>query len=395
MKKIIYTFFGTFVCVSMLQAATSDSFTFSNYIRFGYDDNIYQETNNEEESSYISDILNLSGKVQFSNRAELLLYWQPEIRYRFEAEEKALFLQDLYVKYINAINQSSKIQITDRYRYSELDANQSGDNASKEYAENDLKGSYNNQLNERNSINLSAGFTTRRNENDSSVYSQTRDFDRYNLSGIISRNLDRDKRTVSLGYIFSEHEIENNAGGIESGTLFLGYDRIFNPQLLGSIQLGYTDAEIEQKNGNSNLSVTSDSSNPYFEIGFNYDLSERTSVSSSFNHSLRYSTTSTYNAEERSDWLIALSHDLTAKINLNVSFSYVKADYESDFLREITTTTPGDEDESTILNIRADYQINRNHFVELGYQGRSRNTEVLADGDYDRNRIYFGWKLQL
>ena len=103
MKKIIYTFFGTFVCVSMLQAATSDSFTFSNYIRFGYDDNIYQETNNEEESSYISDILNLSGKVQFSNRAELLLYWQPEIRYRFEAEEKALFLQDLYAKYINAI----------------------------------------------------------------------------------------------------------------------------------------------------------------------------------------------------------------------------------------------------------------------------------------------------
>jgi hypothetical protein len=394
MKKIIYTFFGTFVCVSMLQAATSDSFTFSNYIRFGYDDNIYQETNNEEESSYISDILNLSGVVQFSNRAELLLYWQPEIRYRFEAEEKALFLQDLYAKYINAINQSSKIQITDRYRYSELDANQSGDNASKEYAENDLKGSYNNQLNERNSINLSAGFTTRRNENDSSVYSQTRDFDRYNLSGIISRNLDRDKRTVSLGYIFSEHEIENNAGGIESGTLFLGYDRIFNPQLLGSIQLGYTDAEIEQKNGNSNLSVTSDSSNPYFEIGFNYDLSERTSVSSSFNHSLRYSTTSTYNAEERSDWLIALSHDLTAKINLNVSFSYVKADYESDFLREITTEY-GDEDESTILNIRADYQINRNHFVELGYQGRSRNTEVLADGDYDRNRIYFGWKLQL
>ena len=378
----------------MLQAATSDSFTFSNYIRFGYDDNIYQETNNEEESSYISDILNLSGVVQFSNRAELLLYWQPEIRYRFEAEEKALFLQDLYAKYINAINQSSKIQITDRYRYSELDANQSGDNASKEYAENDLKGSYNNQLNERNSINLSAGFTTRRNENDSSVYSQTRDFDRYNLSGIISRNLDRDKRTVSLGYIFSEHEIENNAGGIESGTLFLGYDRIFNPQLLGSIQLGYTDAEIEQKDGNSNLSVTSDSSNPYFEIGFNYDLSERTSLSSSFNHSLRYSTSSAYNAEERSDWLIALSHDLTAKINLNVSFSYVKADYESDFLREITTEY-GDEDVSTILNIRADYQINRNHFVELGYQGRSRNTEVLADGDYDRNRIYFGWKLQL
>jgi hypothetical protein len=88
MKKIIYTFFGTFVCVSMLQAATSDSFTFSNYIRFGYDDNIYQETNNEEESSYISDILNLSGVVQFSNRAELLLYWQPKRKREEEAKKQ-------------------------------------------------------------------------------------------------------------------------------------------------------------------------------------------------------------------------------------------------------------------------------------------------------------------
>ena len=97
----------------------------------------------------------------------MLLYWQPELRYRFDAEEKALFLQDLYVSYQNAINQSSEIQITDRYRYSELDVNQTGDEGSKEYAENVLQGSYRNQLNEKNSINISAGVITRKNDNDS------------------------------------------------------------------------------------------------------------------------------------------------------------------------------------------------------------------------------------
>ena len=171
-KILIYTILGLFVSVSLVYAATSDSFTFSNYIRFGYDDNLYQDETNEIESSYISDIFNFTGKMLFSNRSEILLYWQPEFQYRFDAKEKELFLQDLYVSYLNSINQSSEIQITDRYRYSELDTNQSGNEASKEYAENVLKGSYRNQLNEKNGIILSAGLTSRRNDNDSSEYNK-------------------------------------------------------------------------------------------------------------------------------------------------------------------------------------------------------------------------------
>ena len=174
---------------------------------------------------------------------------------------------------------------------------------------------------------------------------------------------------LNLGYILSDHQIDNNAGGIQSGTLFLGYDRIFNPQLMGSIQLGYTDAEIEQKAGTVNSSVISDSTNPFYEIGFNYDLSERTKLSSSFSHSLRYTTTSLYNAEIRNDWLIALSHDLTSKINLAISYSYIDANYQSDFLRTFVESEEDKEDQSSVLNIRTEYQINRNHFVEVELSG--------------------------
>ena len=390
MKKVLFILLA-FVSISF--ADKKETITLSNFLRLGHDDNIYQRENNTVETIYISDIINLSSKILFSNRAELLLYWQPEIRYRFDAQEKELFFQDLYASYQNALSKSSQISIIDRYRYSEIDANQSGNDASA-YAENNLTASYVRQISEKNGINLSVGSTSRRNDDDSSLYNRTLDFDRYLLSGLITRNLDAAKRSVSIGYQYSNHAVKNSGGGIKSGTLFLGYDRIFNPEFIGSIQLGYTDAEIEQKFGSADLSLISDSSNPFFEVGFNYQISKRTRLSSSYSHSLRHSTSSAYNAEQRSDWLIALSRDITAKINFGISYSYVRALYESDYLRD-TTIDFGRQDKSQILNVRAEYKIDKNHYLEMGYQGRSRDSEISSNGSYDRNRIYFGWKLEL
>ncbi|MFL2876549.1 MAG: hypothetical protein ACJZ86_01680 [Pontiellaceae bacterium] len=397
MKNIICVLFGFFTLITTAHGASSKSFIYSNYLRFGHDDNLYQRSTDADivETSYISDLFNLSGNMKFSNGSELLLYWQPEIRYRFDANEKTLFLQDLYANYTKILSQSSEFQITDRYRYSEIDEYQTNNqNRGKEYSENTLKSSFRKKLNNRNGLNFSGGLVNRRNDRDSRAFDETRDFDRYNLSAVISRDLDADKRTVSFGYNFSDHKLHNNAGGMNSKTLFFGYDRVFNPEFLGSIQFGYTDAEIEQRNDNVNNKVTSSSSNPFFEFGFNYDLSDRTRISSSFSRSLRYSTSTYYNAEERDDLLIAINHDITAKINFNISYSIVSSNYDSDFLRDVSENY-GDEDLLKILNIRADYQINRNHFIEVGYQGRSRESEITANTDYEKNRLYLGWKLEL
>lgn len=390
MKKIIYAYVIALFVISSGVAADSQKFSFSNYVRAGFDDNVYQSGNDELSSGYISDILNLSGKLMFSDRSDLLLYWQPEVRYRFETEDKTLVLQDFYASYQNALSQSTVLNISDRYRYSELDYNQSTDNnnsseSSTEYGENNLNGTVVQQLNERNNLNVGASLTNRRNDNDSSDAIRTRDFDRFGLSGLVSRNLDKDKQSISLGYQYSNHEVANNGGGVESGTLFVGYDRIFTPRFISTLQLGYTDAEIEQ----ANSSRTSDSSNPFFELGFNYDVSERTRLNSNFTHSLRYTTLTAYNAEKRSDFLLSLKHDLTAKVNLAISVSYILSDYEFNRLGNDESA----EDRSTIFNFRSEYRINRNHFVEVGYQGRLRDSEISAD--YERNRIYLGWKLQL
>lgn len=394
MKKIIFIYVVAMLVVSHGHASESQNFTFSNYVRAGYDDNVYQSGNDELQSGYISDILNLSGKILFSNRSDLLLYWQPEVRYRFETEDKKLILQDFYASYQNALSQSTSLNISDRFRYSELDYNQTTEDrnnfseASTEYGENNLQGALIHQLSDRNNLNVGASVVNRRNDNDSANANRTRDFDRYGFSGLFLRNLDQDKQSVSLGYQHSNHEVDNDGGSMQSDTLFIGYDRVFNPRFISTMQLGYTDAEIEQ----SESGGSSDSSNPFLELGLNYDVSERTRLNSSFSHSLRYTTRTAYNAEKRSDLLVSLTHDLTAKINLAVSVSYILSDFDVDFRR------PGGdnnsvEDRSTILNIRSEYRINRNHFVEAGYQGRFRDAEISAD--YERNRIYLGWKLQL
>ena len=92
--------------------------------------------------------------------------------------------------------------------------------------------------------------------------------------------------SISLGYSITDHTLGHGAGGIDSSTLFVGYDRVFNPQFISSVQLGYTDAQIDQSGSSS------DSTSPFFELGFNYRLSEKTALNASYGYSLRYTTLS-------------------------------------------------------------------------------------------------------
>ncbi|MCK5675700.1 MAG: hypothetical protein KAH99_01645, partial [Verrucomicrobia bacterium] len=57
-------------------AAQDRSFNIQNTVRVGYDDNVYMARDtNKQETAYISDIVNISGKLVFSDRSEMELYW--------------------------------------------------------------------------------------------------------------------------------------------------------------------------------------------------------------------------------------------------------------------------------------------------------------------------------
>jgi hypothetical protein len=386
--KITYIFITSLTLCCVAFGQQERSFTVENHLRIGHDDNVTQsnDSSSEVKTLYYSDIFNLSGKYKLSGRTDLIVYWQPELVYYAtnDLEDNALFLQDLYLDYAHELNEKASLVLTDRYRYSDQAVNDSGSN--NQFAENVFKASVRYIIDQRNAVNTLINFTDRAYDNDSAALGATRDYEQVTFTPLYSRSLNRSGDTISLGYSITDHTLGHGAGGIDSSTLFVGYDRVFNPQFISSVQLGYTDAQIDQSG------TDSDSTSPFFELGFNYRLSEKTALNASYGYSLRYTTLNLYNAEQRSDLLISLVHDLTAKIKVAGSLSLVNSVYESDFLR---VANPGDqdkEDESVILSLRADYQINRNHAVEAGYQGRFRDGDL---GEYDRNMLFFGWKLKI
>ena len=283
---------------------------------------------NEDKVIYYSDIFNLSGKYKLSGRTDLIVYWQPELRYYAtnDLEDNALFLQDLYLDYAHELNEKASLVVTDRYRYSDQAVNDSGSN--NQFAENVFKASVRYIIDQRNAVNTLISFTDRAYDNDSTALGATRDYEQVTFTPLYSRSLNPSGDSISLGYSITDHTLGHGAGGIDSSTLFVGYDRVFNPQFISSVQLGYTDAQIDQSG------TSSDSTSPFFELGFNYRLSEKTALNASYGYSLRYTTLSLYNAEQRSDMLISLAHDLTAKIKVAGSLSLVDSSYESDFLRD-------------------------------------------------------------
>ena len=109
----------------------------------------------------------------------------------------------------------------------------------------------------------------------------------------------------------------------------------------------------------------------------------------------RYTTLSLYNAELRSDWLFAIRHNFTPKINTAISYSLVNAEYESDFLRSYNPSTSVFDDINSVVNIRTQYKLNTNHSLECGVQLRERNDGSPLGQDYKRNKFYFGWKLTI
>ena len=388
---LVFLFFNTF-------SENNRTIRIENHIRYGFDDNLNHTPksarNQAVASYYLSDIVSITSKIIPSESSTLLLFYQPEFTHRFDADDKFLYLQDLYVNYIHSISPISQFQLTDRFRISEPDVNQTD---GKSYAENNLRASYQKNISETTGVNLLFGFTERVNEDNQNRRFGTRDFKRMRLSYLLSREIDAEKKTLSGGINYNDHTIQHDGGSIDTSTIFAGFDYKINPRLLTSTQIGYTFGTINQAEGSDSINYVNKSSkteSPFFELGVNYEVSKNTKINSSYSYSLRYTTLSLYNAELRSDFLIGVQHKFTPKMAISCSISKVITNYESEFLR-LYSQQSSLEDNNTIINIRGEYNINRNHTLEAGYQNRERNGWDSQNQDYSRNRMYVGWQLNI
>jgi long-subunit fatty acid transport protein len=179
---------------------------------------------------------------------------------------------------------------------------------------------------------------------------------------------------------------DGSRGGFNSTTFFGGADHNFNPNLTGNARLGYSISTVDGESGYS-----TDTSSPYAMAGLEFNPSARTSFNGELGYSLSRSENSFYNAQDRFNLGIGVRHDLTGKISLSSSLSYIHSIYDGSY--SLNGIAPDAQDDYVKFNLRGSYQINRNNFVDVGYEFTDRWSDDFSE--YDRNRIDIGWRLRL
>ncbi len=390
-KKTLHLLIASLIVGASSYAAQERVIRFQNHVRLGYDDNIYS-TKGGDGSMFVSDIINLTGKLTFSPRTDALLYWQPEFHYRPDVDESELVsYQNFYAKLSHAVNERVFLTISDRVRYQPKSGQteQSTSRRDQEFIDNNIMGALEYTLSTLDSINVGGGYEVRVWNDDAYGEGLGNNFNQITANGSWIRQVRPDTTTGILGLNYVNHEYDGPRGGYDSATLYGGVDHIFSPDLTGYGRFGFSQTSSDSATGSS------DSTAPYLDAGLTINPKGRTSIDliGSLGFSSYRSENSLFNIQNRFNFATSVRHDITAKITFAASLSYIIGFYESKFATASGVGLGDAEDEYLSISARCSYQINRNNFVEAGYLFENRTSDALPE--WDRNRVDVAWRLRL
>jgi hypothetical protein len=368
-------------------AGKDSSIKIQNTVRLGYDDNIYQ-AKEETGSAFVSDIFNISGKMTFSERSELLLFWQPEFKYRFDADPEAITYQDVYGRFSHGLTQNVFFQLSDRFRYQQKGAQSGANGVDNNFIENNLKGALDFTLSKESQVKVGAGYSLRRWDDDN--YGQTlgNDYDQFVGDASYLRELKPNKTTAIAGVNYVNHSFDGDRGGYQSTALYLGVDQNFTPAVSGNLRVGGSFSTIDTG------TEENDAYAPYLQGKLLMQASEDTTFTGSIGYSMDKSENSGYNAQDSFKFDLGLQHKLTSKLTLSSTVGYTLSFYNSDYARNVGINDDA-EDRVFRFKIRASYEINKNNFVDLGYAFTTRDTtEAQYLTEYNRNVVDLGWRFK-
>jgi hypothetical protein len=362
---------------------------FENRVRFGVDDNVYASDENEVDSLFLSETINLSAKLNFSSRTDLLLYWQPELRFWFDVPgDEVVSYQDFYARLNHAVSQRTFVQVSDRLTLKDAQGQTALDSTENLYVENDLMGSADYTVDSRSHVKVGAGYLLRRwDDSDYGSGDQRNDFDQYSLNGTYIREIYPNRTKGVVGLTYTDHEYDSDRGGHDSVTVFGGVDQNLNPNVTGFGRLGFTTATIEGTVGGDE-----DTTTPFADFGLEFNPTARTSFNGSLGYSLDFAENSIYNAQERFKLALAFRHDLTAKISFSTALTWIYGQYDAS---HALADRPDEEELFVSLGLRGSYQINRNNFLDIGYEFSDKSVDEGILSEYTRNRFDIGWRLRL
>lgn len=166
----------------------------------------------------------------------------------------------------------------------------------------------------------------------------------------------------------------------------LGYEQV-SGDFVGILRGGYQYRDYE----NDDLE---DKDEPYGDLTITYVFSPRTRLSLGAAFSMLESELSNYANQDRTIFTAGFNHELTAKIGLFLGASYRLSQYDRDSQVVNNPADPESGDETaTQVNVRANYKVDARNSIEFNFT----TLDVTSDyeTEFDRNRVSIGWRLDI
>jgi hypothetical protein len=380
-KKILFIPILAGLLFGQVLAENSDSpVSVMNTIRFGYNDNLYRNTN-DKKSTYVSDTVDLSFRASLSDRTDFMAKTRFDLLTDSGGSE---IYPNLYAMLNHAASPRLLLRLSDYYRSGEKSGTGNlNQNERYNYFYNQTRLNADYILNPKNRIAVSGDYAIKRHDN----AADTLDSTVIGADVAWSRELvpQRTRSTISLRQQMVEYD--NRDSSYNSTDISAELRHTFNPQWQGSLLVGANHVRPDFPAPAKNDAKL----NPMVNVGLVYTPSPRTRFNADFMHRYEESDDNGYGGQTKSEFRFGVQQDVTAKIIAKASARFAHSEYDKDD-DEAAGTTQTDEDRMD-LEFKLAYKINRTNFLELNLR-HSEKTRDPGD-DWEQNMIDVGWRVEL
>jgi hypothetical protein len=375
-----------------------------NRFRVEYDDNVRQQDEDADSSLKLIEEVELHLNMNFDQSFVGVRYRPSYIWWADRDEDDTDFHHDLDFILNHTFTPRLSLSVKDTFRLSELPElieSSSIVRENNDFIYNTLNGTLAVRLRPETRLEVAGRHILLRYDED-----DVGDRENYDIvvGGLTLRHQLRpatsiggDLRYEQVGY---EEATERDSETAQGGAVF---EHTFSQNLLGNIRAGisqktYEDDEID------------DESSPYVNGSLTILPSPATRMTLGGGYSLFESGVFPYAGSTRTRFFANLAHDITARVSCYISGVYTISDYDSEQLpadyrqegivvneetgQAIMPYEDGAEDVYQ-LSARITYQVNRQNWLEAGWQYSQLDSELERREEFERNRFHVGWKVRL
>ena len=354
----------------------------SNTLRVGWSDNPYSLPQNEDDSFFVEDVLDLAFRASISDRTDITV----KGRLRFDMDEED---DGIYPNFFGTLNHafSSRLlfSLSDTFIMDDRNGTLSRPGQERvDFWRNTLNGDLTYLLGMRNRLSGFGKYGMERNDDGGEFY----DYTRYEFGVSWGYDLVPQQTRTTL---FAKHAnvefdgISGNHRELNQEFIYAQLDHTFSPTWQGNVRGGAT--YTQRKFGTEKNTM-----DPLFGAGIVYTPSPRTRANADIDYSYEQTEAVDRGGRMATQISLGIEHELTARVTVKSKFRFSNSDYSE---KDSTVGKSGNFNEKFWdWDTRVSYKLNRMHSLEAGYRYSERESDN-KNGNWTRNRVDIGWRVDL